>query len=550
MYLYRSFKSPENTISNTNRYVLGQDSDFVMFRDAPYISFSTLTFERSQDATFEAKARVLSRSRVAKLLNMSENQLVDLAIMFGNDFTAPLLRSKRAREKAFGITIGLDEVDEDVDEFYETRSFAEKLLISFLKINGDLEVKNNNKALDAALKHSREFYNLTCFDLDMKKKTSATKKPTVCLDNVTDSYIEKAAIAEMINTIKSETKDSEFVSSLHFNDVLLSEKYQKMILRYLSYQWKNLDRKHVVRRLSPSIHFATIQHTEEKNWDSIMEMPFKLYHGITFHNILQEYRSSVQDVAFENEEEEKNEEEEEEEEEKQQLPIDAYEDKIIKTCNKFQVTIIRAETGSGKSSRVPAMIFMNDKSSRMFVSQPRRIAAQALYARVSKSIGEPNAVSLRLGGGVRDGDRRARIVFCTAGYVVFERGVRHYRLLIVSQESQFYHSYHLYHPFISQENHSYHFYHPFIISQENHSNSNARMHTLKYLRKLIALEHRYRTSKRTCVFCETWNQDSSFLEKYFQGSSKRRGKARTESRRSYFLGFSGCVSTQHSTYRA
>ena len=58
---------------------------------------------------------------------MSENQLVDLAIMLGNDFTAPLLRSKRARDKSFGITIDLDEVDEDDDEFYETRSFAEKI---------------------------------------------------------------------------------------------------------------------------------------------------------------------------------------------------------------------------------------------------------------------------------------------------------------------------------------------------------------------------------------------------------------------------------------
>ena len=292
---------------------------------------------------------MLSRSRVAKLLNMSENQLVDLAIMLGNDFTAPLLRSKRAREKSFGITIGLDEVDEDDDEFYETRSFAEKVLVSFFKINGGLEVKNNNKALDAALKHSREFYNLTCFDLDMKKNTSATKKPTVCLDNVTDSYFEKAAIAEMINMIKNETKDSECVVSLHFNDVLLSEKYQKMILRYLSYQWKNLDRKHVVRRLSPSIHFATIQHTSGKNWDNIMEMPMNLYDGITFHNMLQEYRSSLQDVAFENEEEEKD---EEKEEEKQQLPIDAYEDEIMKTCTKFQVTIIRGETGCGTCEHV------------------------------------------------------------------------------------------------------------------------------------------------------------------------------------------------------
>ena len=148
------------------------------------------------------------------------------------------------------------------------------------------------------------------------------------------------------------------MGSLHFNDVLLSEKYQKMIPRYLSYQWKNLDRKHVVRRLSPSIHFATIQHTSEKNWDNVMEMPMNLYDGITFHNMLQEYRSSLQDVAFENEEEEKD---EEKEEEKQQLPIDAFEDEIMKTCTKFQVTIIRGETGCGTWN----MFFLSSATSHL-----------------------------------------------------------------------------------------------------------------------------------------------------------------------------------------
>ena len=53
-------------------------------------------------------------------------------------------------------------------------------------------------------------------------------------------------------------------------------------------------------------------------------------------------------------------------------------------------------------------------------------------------------------------------------YVVFEREAREYKwpcFLIRSRKCQFYHSYHLYHRF---------------ISLENHSNSNAQMHTLKY----------------------------------------------------------------------
>lgn len=167
---------------------MGQDSDFVIFRDAPYVSFSTLTFTKSHDGTFEAKARVLSRTRVAKLLHVSEKELVDLAVFLGNDFTAPYLRSKRAREKAFGIPVVCDYIDDDDDddefyddEFYES-SFAEKLFVSFCKNSSEsLEVKNNNKALDAAVKYSREFYNLKYFDLDSKERCTTRKKKNQCL---------------------------------------------------------------------------------------------------------------------------------------------------------------------------------------------------------------------------------------------------------------------------------------------------------------------------------------------------------------------------------
>ncbi len=58
-------------------------------------------------------------------------------------------------------------------------------------------------------------------------------------------------------------------------------------------------------------------------------------------------------------------------------------------------------------------------------------------------------------------------------------GVRECHLLIFSRKCQFYHSYHLYHPF---------------ISQENHSHSNAQMHTRTFSNintRKPTLEHRY-----------------------------------------------------------
>ena len=59
-----------------------------------------------------------------------------------------------------------------------------------------------------------------------------------------------------------------------------------------------------------------------------------------------------------------------------QLPIDKYRDLIEKTIEKHPVTIVTAETGAGKSTRVP--LWMWKKNKRVYVTQPRRIAARSL----------------------------------------------------------------------------------------------------------------------------------------------------------------------------
>lgn len=80
------------------------------------------------------------------------------------------------------------------------------------------------------------------------------------------------------------------------------------------------------------------------------------------------------------------------------------------------VTIIHGETGCGKSSRVPAMLLESlGDDARMFVSQPRRIAATTLMRRVRGDLGK--RVGLRLGGGVRDESNETRLWYCTAGYL-------------------------------------------------------------------------------------------------------------------------------------
>ena len=62
------------------------------------------------------------------------------------------------------------------------------------------------------------------------------------------------------------------------------------------------------------------------------------------------------------------------------------------------------------------MLLESDAQARMFVSQPRRIAARALCDRVRQSLGEE--VGLRLGFGERDESRKTRLWFCSTGYLV------------------------------------------------------------------------------------------------------------------------------------
>jgi HrpA-like RNA helicase len=59
-----------------------------------------------------------------------------------------------------------------------------------------------------------------------------------------------------------------------------------------------------------------------------------------------------------------------------ELPIEAYRETIEKCTNENPVTIITAETGAGKSTRVPYWFW--EKNKKIHVTQPRRIAARSL----------------------------------------------------------------------------------------------------------------------------------------------------------------------------
>ena len=70
----------------------------------------------------------------------------------------------------------------------------------------------------------------------------------------------------------------------------------------------------------------------------------------------------------------------------QELPIIAHKDRIIESVDNSQLTIIKAETGSGKSTQVPQ--FLAEAGYRPTQTQPRRIAARQVAERISEELME------------------------------------------------------------------------------------------------------------------------------------------------------------------
>lgn len=96
------------------------------------------------------------------------------------------------------------------------------------------------------------------------------------------------------------------------------------------------------------------------------------------------------------------------------LPVLAYREQIITSVRENRVVVITAETGAGKSTQVPR--FLAEAGYRVICTQPRRLAASSLAARVA------DEMNTRLGDrvGFRTAEERTdsaatEVLFCTDG---------------------------------------------------------------------------------------------------------------------------------------
>ncbi|KAF3438116.1 hypothetical protein FNV43_RR20872 [Rhamnella rubrinervis] len=76
-------------------------------------------------------------------------------------------------------------------------------------------------------------------------------------------------------------------------------------------------------------------------------------------------------------------------EERKTLPIYAYHDELLKAIKEHQVIVIVGETGSGKTTQIPQYLHEAGytKLGKIGCTQPRRVAAMSVAARVSQEMG-------------------------------------------------------------------------------------------------------------------------------------------------------------------
>lgn len=120
------------------------------------------------------------------------------------------------------------------------------------------------------------------------------------------------------------------------------------------------------------------------------------------------------------------------------LPIDNHKDDILSAIQDNQVVVIAGDTGSGKTTRIPQYCLELEHSQKGIIgcTQPRRLAAVSVAARVAEEVGDARLVNYK----IRFHDHtteRTQIKFMTDGILLAETKndplLKKYSILIIDE---------------------------------------------------------------------------------------------------------------------
>lgn len=412
-----------------NAFVLGQDSDFIFYANIQYVPFGGIYV--SSGANARVQVVCLTREKVAASLGLDDEDMVELAILLGNDYVDPktLVIPEHVRDTKDKITYLQQHA---TDDFLVKSKNGDALELDFVR-----SLYNLNDDLDVYLQGSNH----------AASENESLMEEEEDMDDLHVFKIPEDFPLELASPELSDTSIRDVVSRClqSFADICEGDEGQRPLTIHQSHvdAYQQVSATTTFTPSSPSIKSFNLQ--KRPQWDDIcvarlvdlcisralranpasfflttQTPPHTLMNHIRFHQLLgdsqvEEDDDEIADIPNE----------EPEFVERPVLPIDAHQEKILSNVQQNRVTIIHGETGCGKSSRVPVMILEAPSPEpslprvKMFISQPRRIAAASLVNRVRSC--EPDhrdKFALRMGHGVREFEsNKTQAWFVTTGYL-------------------------------------------------------------------------------------------------------------------------------------
>ena len=407
-------------------YCVGMDSDFCLFPDTKYVPLSTINASGTV-----VTGCVITRDALADLFHLpSSESVVEMGILMGNDY------------------VGNAKLD------YHAKSAEEA--IDYLQLKGDdYRVRSSSDSVQLALDFTRALYSFQPLDdypIDQRPSVREEKdddddtpedRPmlpdSLDLSLVDMQPVEFSLRAVVIRPLQAyidqSTDDAPMVTQQQLDafvelNTALELNLDRRTVMVDRPNWRDILAAYAIEKCISHV-FREYAGSPVVRYSS----PMKMFDQLTFESMMNTQRKAIEKQILIEKQASSTSNGTSGKDKKAgkgapavslRLPIDEFEGIILDSINTHRVTIIHGETGCGKSSRVPVMILRapvpNNSHSepKIFISQPRRIAAKSLVERVRSC--EPDVkdkIALRMGHGEREYESsQTRAWFVTTGYLV------------------------------------------------------------------------------------------------------------------------------------